>query len=180
MCEPVTLGVLAGAAAGTGAATVGGMGFGLGAASVGLGAASTAMSAASAYQSSRIQQQVANNNAAMADYEAAAAERRGQEEAARIRRAADQTKGLQRNVLAGRGVDLTSGTAAEIQDQTDFFGQLDAIQARENAATEAWGLRFQSASTRAAARTQSPTRAAVTSLISGGGTVADRWYRFQR
>ncbi len=127
--------------------------------------------------------QVADGNAKMAEYSAQDAIRRGDEEAAAVRRNADMLKGSQRASMAARGLDLAEGTAAELQDQTDFFAQTDMATARNNARREAWSIRQQGANftseaamQRATARSISPGLAFGTTLLTGAGQVADKWY----
>lgn len=127
--------------------------------------------------------QVADGNAKMAEHSAQDAIRRGDEEAAAIRRNADMLKGSQRASMAARGLDLTQGTAQELQDQTDFFSQTDQATARNNAQREAWATRVhganyrnEAAMQRATARSISPGMAFGTSLLGGAGQVASRWY----
>lgn len=150
----------------------------------------TGMSAYGMYQQSKAQQsmasynaQVAENNAKVADIQAQDAIRRGDEEANAIRRNADMLKGSQRASMAAKGLDLAEGTAAELQDQTDFFSLVDQGTARNNAQKEAWGIRVgatnyrnEAAMQRATAKSINPGMAAATSLIGGAGQVADRWY----
>lgn len=182
MCEPVTLGVL------TTALTAGGAASGaLGASAAALTAAQTAtlalaagssvMSAAGMYQQGQVQKQVAANNAVMSEYAAQDAQRRGEEEAAAIQRKAAGLKGTQRAMLAARGIDLGTGTAAEILDQTDFFGETDAATARGNAARDAWAYRAQGQDMRAQGRfaARNANTQAFSTLLGTAGSVADRW-----
>ncbi len=148
-----------------------------------------AASAYGAHQQAEAQQDMANynarvadNNATMAEYEAKDATRRGDEEVAAIRRNADMLKGSQRASMSARGLDLAEGTAAELQDQTDFFAQVDMATAKNNAAREAWGFRSKGLSyaseasmQRATARNISPGMAAGTSLLTSAGSVASKW-----
>ncbi len=128
--------------------------------------------------------QVAANNATLSEYAAQDATRRGEEEVAAIRRNADMLKGSQRASMAARGLDLAEGTAAELQDQTDFFALTDTNTARNNARREAWSIRNQGANytgesnmQRATARSINPLMAAGTTLLTGAGQVASRWYQ---
>jgi hypothetical protein len=126
---------------------------------------------------------VADNNAQTAEYQAQDALRRGDQEAHAIRRDADRLKGTQRATMAARGVDLASGTAAELQDQTDFFSLTDQSTARHNAAKDAWSIRVgatnyrnEATMQRATAKSISPGFAAAGSLLTSGSQVASRWY----
>lgn len=153
-------------------------------------AAGLAMGAYGTYQQAEGQKDMANysakvsdNNAKLAEYEALDATKRGDEEAHAIRRNADMLKGSQRASMSAKGLDLAEGTAAELQDQTDFFAMTDMNTARNNAAREAWGKRTvglnyssQAGMQRAGADRINPTFSAGSSLLSGAGAVASKWY----
>ena len=136
------------------------------------------VSAFSAIQQGKTAQQVANNNATMAEYAAQDAQKRGEEDAMEVQRKAAALKSSQRVGLAANGLDLSYGTAADLQDQVDFFAQSDAATARTNASREAWRLRAggeQDRAAGAAARSNANTQAAGT-LLSTSGSVAGKWY----
>lgn len=197
MCEPVTLGLLASAG------TMGAWGTGLiGAATTagvaGATATTAAMTAAQAislaatiggatltagsmYQQSQVAEATARNNAKMAEYAAQDAQRRGEEDATAIQRKAAALKSSQRVSLAAKGLDLTYGTAADLQDQTDFFGQSDVATTRTNAAREAWNARARGEQALALGRADSlnSSMQAAGSLIGGAGQVADKWYTYR-
>lgn len=145
-------------------------------------AAGTGLSAVSAIQQGKAAQQVARNNAQMAEYAAQDAQRRGEEEAAAIQRKGAALKSSQRVALASKGLDLTYGTAADLQDQTDFFTQTDAATARTNARREAWNFRARGQQELAqgefASRNANLTAAG--SLLTGAGQVADKWYTYRK
>jgi hypothetical protein len=142
-------------------------------------AASAAVSAKGAYDQAKVARGTARNNATMAEYGAQDAERRGEEEAQRINRQRSQMVGAQRAGFSARGIDIGAGTAADILDQTDFFGQTDALAARNNAAKEAWGLRAQKSSFQATADNARPGQAGAMSLLGSAGSVATSWYGMQ-
>lgn len=163
MCEPTTILMGAGLA---------------------LGAYGTYQQADASRNMANYNAQVADNNAKTAEYAAQDAIRRGDEEAAAIRRNADMLKGSQRASMAARGLDLAEGTAQELQDQTDFFSFADQATARTNAQREAWAARNQGANyrseagmQRATARGINPMLSAGASLLGGAGQVASRWYK---
>lgn len=147
--------------------------------SLGLSAAGTGISALSAYQQSQTAREVAARNAKIADMQAEDALRRGENEAAEVRRRAAATKSSQRVALAAKGLDLTYGTAADLQDQTDFFGESDAATVRTNARKEAWARRSQGANFQAEAASSRPWLAAGSTLLAGAGQVADKWYTYR-
>lgn len=150
MCEPVTLALMA---------------------------AGTAMTAYGQYQQGQAANDAAKYNAKMAEYGAQDAQRRGEEEAAAIQRKAASLKSSQRVSLASRGLDIGYGTAGDLQDQTDFFGQMDAGTARSNAAQQAWNYRAQGTLARAEGRSAAyqGMLGATGTLLSGAGQVASKW-----
>ena len=147
--------------------------------SLGLSAAGTAISAMGDYQQSKVAGEVAARNAKLADLQAEDALRRGENEAAELRRRVAATKSAQRVSLAAKGLDLTYGTAADLQDQTDFFGESDVATVRTNARKEAWSRRSQSANFQAEALSQRPWLSAGSTLLVGAGQVADKWYTYR-
>ena len=145
-------------------------------------AAGTAISAKSAYDQGQVAEQTAANNAQMAETAALDAQRRGEEEAMQVQRRGAALKSAQRVSLASKGLDLGYGTAADLQDQTDFFTQSDAATTRTNAGREAWNLRArgQQALAQGRAAASNANMQAAGSLLGGGGKVADKWYTYNR
>ena len=148
--------------------------------SLGLAAAGTGISALGAYQQAKVAGEVAARNAKIADLQAEDALRRGENEAAELRRRVAATKSAQRVSLAAKGLDLTYGTAADLQDQTDFFGEYDVATVRTNARKEAWARRSQGATFQAEALSSRPWLSAGNTLLTGAGQVASRWYDYTR
>lgn len=189
MCEPVTLGLLAGSltAAGVGTAA-GATALGLGAAlsapmaiTLGLTAGAGVMGAASAYQQGQVAKQVGRNNQVMAEYAAQDAQRRGEEDAQAVQRKAADLAGRQRSLMASRGLDLSAGTPAEILDQTDFFAEQDRRTTRMNAAREAWSTRAQGTQAAAEGRAQARNAnlQAFSTLLGTTGSVAGKWSTYK-
>jgi hypothetical protein len=54
-----------------------------------------------------------------------------------------QAVGTQRTAQAANGIDVNSGSAAQLQDDTAMLGELDALTIQNNAAREAYGYRVQ-------------------------------------
>jgi hypothetical protein len=184
MCEPVTLGLLAGSAAG-GLGAAGTFGAALTAAqaiSLGATVGSTVMSAGAMYQQGKAAEATARNNATMAEYAAQDAQRRGEEEANAVQRKGAALKSAQRVSLASKGLDLGYGTAADLQDQTDFFTQSDVATARTNAGRESWNLRAQGQQTLAKGKADALNSmyGAAGSLLGGAGQVSDKWYTYTK
>ena len=140
-------------------------------------AAGTAINSYGQYQQGQAANAAAKYNAKMAEYSAQDAQRRGEEEAQAIQRKAASLKSSQRVSLAARGLDLGYGTAQDLQDQTDFFGLMDAQTTRYNAARDAWGARAQGTLARAEGRAAAyqGTLGAAGTLLSGAGQVASKW-----
>lgn len=144
--------------------------------------AATALSAKSSYDQGQVAKQVGRNNAQMAETAAMDAQKRGEEEAAAVQRKGASLKSAQRVSLASKGLDLGYGTAADLQDQTDFFTQSDAATVRTNAGREAWNLRARGQQSLALgkAEARNANMQAAGTLLSGGGQVADKWYAMKK
>lgn len=195
MCEPVTLAALATAATTAGSigagATVAGVAgatattaglTAMQALALGASVGGTVLSATSAYQQSKVAEATARNNAQMAEVAAQDAQRRGEEDAAAVQRKGAALKSAQRVSLASKGLDLTYGTAADLQDQTDFFTQSDVATTRTNARREAWSIRARGEQALAVGKADAlnSRMQAAGSLIGGAGQVSDRWYTYTK
>jgi hypothetical protein len=89
--------------------------------------------------------------------------------------------------LAANGVDLGEGSAANILTTTDVMGEIDANTIAGNAVRSAWGYRTQAVNqtnqaltSRTAAGAINPGQAGFTSLLTGAGSVASNWYRYDK
>lgn len=145
-----------------------------------LGAASNSSAAKAAYNS---QAQVADNNATISEWQAQDALARGGRDVMAARRRTRQLRGRQRAGLAASGVDLTTGSAEQILNDTEYFGEVDVNTLQDNAAREAWALRNQASGyksqaglMKARADAESPFMAGMTSLLTNAGKVASNWY----
>lgn len=147
--------------------------------SLGLSAAGTGISALGAYSQAQTNKAMAEANAKNAEVQAQDALRRGEKDAQEVQRRAAAYKSAQRTALAKSGLDLTYGTAADLQDQTDFFGQADADTARSNARREAWARQSQSANFQMEALASRPWLAGGSTLLAGAGNVASKWYDYR-
>lgn len=95
--------------------------------------------------------QAYTQNATLADQQAADTIARGREAEMRQRTATKGLIGSQRAALAASGVDITSGSAADVQADSAYLGELDALMIRNNARREAYGYQVQATQDRAAA-----------------------------
>ncbi|MEG3641096.1 hypothetical protein [Magnetococcus sp. PR-3] len=174
------------AAAGAGSTATAGAGMAaLGSATSVLG---TGMRMLQSRQQAKYQQQVANNNATLAQMNAQDALDRG--------RLAKQNKRLQNRALAGKqramlgasGVELESGSALEMQVDSAEMAEMDLLQIEANAQREAWRHSVHAGHERAQGElammagannaTQSFMQG-MGSLLKDGRKVADRWNRKQ-
>lgn len=136
----------------------------------------------------RYQSQVAAQNQALMERQAADATQRGQVAEENRRRLTAQQIGQQTAGLAAQGVDL-EGSPIDILGDTAAAGELDALTLRSNAAREAYGYRIQGQgygnqaileNTQAANSTYTPNYlGAGASLLSGASTLAEKWRNFQ-
>lgn len=144
-------------------------------------AAAAGVSAKASYDQGQVAKQVGRNNATMAEYAAQDAQKRGEEDAAAIQRKGAALKSAQRVSMATKGLDLSYGTAADLQDQTDFFTQSDAATARTNAGRDAWSMRArgQQAMFEGNAAARNAKLQATGTLLSGAGQVSDKWSTYK-
>ena len=88
-----------------------------------------------------------------------------------------------RSSRGGAGAGIDSGSALGILGDTAVLGELDALQIRDNAAREAWRFQVQGANDQAQAglfgvEASNVRGASPAPLLSGMGTVANRWYQY--
>lgn len=129
---------------------------------------------------------LAETNAGLSEFAARQEIVRGQEEAGRIGLRAGQIKSAQRAAMAANGIDLSVGSAAEVQASTEFMRQQDVNTVMANAARSAWGYRVQAINERTqgsnaqvaamAARGNANGMNPYAAGIGSGLTVAARWY----
>lgn len=89
------------------------------------------------------QSQQFEENSKLADMQATDAIKRGDEAADQVVEKTNRMLGSQRVAAGGSGVDVNSGSAALIQDDTKTLGALDALTIKNNAWKTAWGYKFQ-------------------------------------
>lgn len=113
------------------------------AAAAGLNLAGMFMGAYGQHKAGKVNQQLSEYNAGVAEYQAADAIKRGQVEATRRRTLTRGVIGSQRVSLARQGVDVNDGSALDVQADAAYLGELDAQTIQNNAAREAWGFKVQ-------------------------------------
>lgn len=157
MCEPVTIGLA-------------------------LSAASTVMQGYAAKQEGKYKEGVANYNTRRSENEAQREKNIGIQEENKQREATAQMQSAQRAQLAASGVDINTGSAANIQADTEMLGEIDALTIRRNYTDSSQAMMDSAELERAqgkAAR-KAGNNAFTGSLISAAGTalssgVADKW-----
>jgi hypothetical protein len=92
---------------------------------------------------SESQAQLAEYNAAVAEVQARDAVARGAEHESKFRSGVRGIIGTQRAGIAAGNIDVGFGSAVDVQADSAFMGELDALTIRTNAAREAWGFKVQ-------------------------------------
>jgi hypothetical protein len=116
------------------------------------GAANDVQGGAAARRQGEYQSKVFGIDADLAERQADDAIARGHEAELRAGRQGKQIIGAQRAAYAASGVDVSSGTPAAVEADTQALSELDALTIKNNAALEAWGYRVQAADYRTKAQ----------------------------
>ena len=112
--------------------------------STGISAYGNAYAQSSAQQTqAEYQRQQYETNARLAEMSSKDAIKRGDEDAAKYKSKIKQTIGAQRAAMAAQGIEVDSGSALEIQEDTAAIGAEDMVTIKNNAWREAWGYRVQ-------------------------------------
>ena len=146
--------------------------------------ASMVFTAYSANEQGKSQRSIARFNARQAENEAVRTRNKGVEEEIKHRRQVAQLQSRQKVQLAASNVDFTKGSASELLEDTQLFGEVDSLRIRSNFEDRATALEdsgqlinFQGDAAATAGRNQ-----AVGSLLSAAGTgiqasgVSSQWY----
>lgn len=104
---------------------------------------SNLFNAYSSYEQGKYLDKVSKVNAGVSEQAAKDALARGTIEADDMRRQTDRTIGTQRTAFAANGIDVNTGSAGQIQNDTAALGELDALTILNNAAREAYGYKVQ-------------------------------------
>lgn len=126
---------------------------------------------------SEFDERIANLNAKFKEYDAWEAEKYGYTQAARYQAVIDKTIGSQRVAYASQGVDVSYGTAAEVQRESKVTGFLNTLDILNEGRARALGLKREASNLRIqgfSARSQGAinAQAAQTSaIISGANTM---------
>ncbi|WP_250533982.1 hypothetical protein [Caballeronia sp. AZ10_KS36] len=167
--------------------TAGNATLALGIAGGGLNLFSTLAGANATRSADELQADAAATNALIAERAAASSIVSGQTQADNINTRGAQTLASQRAAQAANGVDVNSGTAANVQASTKYITEQNVNQTLANAANAAMGYTTQSQNyadragqLRAAADSNSSLVAGTSSLLTSATSVASNWYRMQR
>lgn len=173
-------------------AAVGVQAFGAVTGAMGAGQSASAAKLQATQQSQTLlyQEQVAKNNAQIAEWQAQDALRQGQAEEARLRMQSAGLRSEQRVGYAASGVALDSDSVINTMVSTDYMTEYDAATLRTNAARAAWGYRVQgnnyldqaqvalygSKAYQAQADAINPSKAVFSSLLSSAASTAQGAY----
>lgn len=156
--------------------------------------AAMATSAIGSYWSAKNTKITLEGQAALADTNARISELGAQQElikgernVASLTMQAGQVKSSQRAAMAANGIDLGTGSAAEIQASTDLMKEVDKNTAETNAVLSAWGYRTQGVNyqneaivKRGSASGINPGMNALGSLLTSAGQAAPTWYAMKK
>jgi hypothetical protein len=148
---------------------------------LGLAIGGTALNVIGKVKAGNAQDKAAKADAAVGERRAIDVEEAGQEEEARFRAGVRGLIGKQRVGFAAQGVEVSSGSAVDVQADAAYLGELDAIQIKNNAAREAWGIRQDAEQIRRSgsiAKSESRWGAA-TSILSTGSSLIEARYGFR-
>lgn len=110
----------------------------------GLGSFGNAYAQASAQQAqAEFEQQQLKTNQRLASIQSEDAIIRGDKQASDYKKKVKGTSGSQRAALAAQGIDVGTGSAAEVQIDTAAIGAENTLAIKNNAWREAWGYRMQ-------------------------------------
>lgn len=109
-------------------------------------------------------------NSRFARLQAEDAEARGNQNSANLKKNVKKTIGSQRAALAAQGIEVDTGSAAEVQTDTAILGAMDAMTIRNNAHREAFGYRVQASdyARRGELTLQSAKQQAKSTILTGG------------
>lgn len=109
-------------------------------------------------------------NARRAEFQAEDSIKRGERDAAKVKKEGKRLRGAQRAAMAAQGIEVNDGSALAIQEDTAALAAEDATTVKNNAWREAWGFKVQASDYRAAGRMakMAARREGRTSFLTGG------------
>jgi len=91
-------------------------------------------------ESARINQEIANMNAEFAELDAYDMEMEGYTQQARYQSVIDNTLAQQQLAMTAADIDTSYGTAASIQEETRFIGEMNLMEIEKEAQEKALGI----------------------------------------
>lgn len=135
----------------------------------------------------KAQMAIARLNADLARMDAEFAMMKGEKDIANLTLKAGNLKGAQTARLAASGVDITTGSAAELLKSTDIMKDADVQTIKMNALRESWGYKMQAVNytnqatiAGSAASGINPMLEGTTNLLGAAGKVASSWYNLNK
>jgi hypothetical protein len=127
-------------------------------------------------QAGKANQQIANNNARLAEYQASDSLRAGAQEAGAIQAEGRQAAASARVAAGASGIDANVGSAANAQTTSLINSEADAARTTANAAREAWGYKQQARDLRVQGKQarKAGILGAIGSSLSAGGAILGR------
>lgn len=145
-----------------------------------IGLVGAGVSAAGSVKQGKLDEQTAQHNEQLANYQADDALRRGSVEEMQYRRQLAQLIGKQRNEIGTRNVEAR-GSALSLLEDSAQLGEEDALTIRNDAARQAWGYRNQASEasrTGQQSKLNANTRAGST-LLTGASQAYGQWKKEQ-
>lgn len=141
--------------------------------------AGTVSSAFAQREQGRTRRIISESNQRIAELKGKEALRRGGERAAKSKREFKKLRGKQRAALAAQGIDIGTGSAQDIQEETEVVSELDALTIKTNAAREAFGIRAGGRGEAFAGRLEERAGkiGAFSTLLTGGLRAAESYQR---
>lgn len=133
-----------------------------------------AISAKASYDQGRFTKKVSDYNARVDENAAKDVLNKARIVESEERQKAAELQSRQRAILAARGVDINTGTALKVQEDTELIGQINAMRVRQSAEQQASALQQQATLTRAEGRNakRQGTTKAISTLIGTAGSLA--------
>ena len=149
------------------------------AASLGLSLASTVMGGVAKRNQGIHNQYIANFNARTLENDAVRARTAGNQRENDVRRAGAELRSRQKATFGARGVEVSSGSAAAIQQDTTNLTNIDAMRVRQSVDSKVQALNNKAKIVRSegGAAARSGRAAFTSSLLSGGAQFASGVYK---
>lgn len=146
-----------------------------------LAAAQTTKGVIDARNAARGARKLGNYEGQMLDKQAADALARGEESAQQTDSQARILTGAQRTALAAQGIDIESGSAADVVSSDQRQAQIDEHQQIVNAAREAFGFTEQGRLARMGAKNQarSYNNQATSTVLAGAASLYDVYHSYK-